>query len=75
MKTYMTAEQFEEEVAKLQLRCDNVVNRVNTFLTRRVKELHDQMNDDQKERVVRRLKAKIMEQQKRIISPGSHRFN
>ena len=73
MKTHMTAEQFEQEVERLQKRCDKAASRISKFLTDRVKALHDQLDDDQKERVVRRFQAKVREHQKRIIMPGSMR--
>ena len=75
MKTYLTAEKFEEEVAKLQAKSDKTINRVNDYLTRKTKELYDQMNEDQQKRAHMRFKARLAAQQRRIIHPGSMRVN
>jgi ribosomal protein S15P/S13E len=75
VKTYLTAEEFEYEAAKLQEKCDRFISRVNSFLVKRMKDLDARLNEDQRDRVSRRFMARIAEKQRRIIHPGSQRFN
>jgi len=74
-KTHMTAEQFEQEVERLQIRCDKAAFRISKFLMEKTKALHDQLDDDQKERVMRRFQAKVRESQRKIIMPPSRFSN
>jgi hypothetical protein len=75
MKTYLTAEQFEEEISKLQKRCDRTALRISTYMLRKGEELRAQLSPDQWERVQRRFKAQMLAQQPKIIHPGNNRFN
>ena len=76
MKTYLTAEQLEEQAAKLQKRLDRFVMKANSILTKNMNELYSQLNDDQRARVLRRQRARDIEAKRpRIIHPGSARMN
>jgi translation elongation factor EF-1alpha len=76
MKTYLTAEKFEEEVEKITKRGDKILHKVQAMVKTKVQALYDSMNDDQKARAQTRLVAKIRAAQRpKIISPGSSRFN
>lgn len=81
MKSYMTAEQFEEETAKLQARMDRIINKVNEILMKKTNDLYKQLNKDQQDRLHRRFLAKQQEEAKKLIKhsgiivPGSTRTN
>ena len=75
MKSYKTAEQFEEEAAKLQQRCDRFASRIGTFILNKLRKLHDELSDDQKERVRIRQISRAAQEKSKIIHPGSKRFN
>jgi hypothetical protein len=75
MKTIFTAEQFEEEVAKLQARCDRAVTIINDHLMKKTKELYEKMDADQQSRARMRFQAKQREMKNKIIMPGRPTIN
>ena len=76
MKTYKTAEDFEDQVAKIQTRFDRIIARADTIGSKMVQDAYSELDKDQQDRVARRALAKRRELERPlIVSPGSARFN
>jgi len=57
-KSKMTAEKFDDEVARIQMEADQIVSEINTAMVTQVEELFNALDEDQQRRVRMRMMAK-----------------
>jgi hypothetical protein len=69
MKNHLTAEQFEEQVAKLAERRNIMIRKIESFIAKKGKELYDQLSPDELNRAEMREKARRNQHRPNIIIP------